>query len=387
MQGKDLSTVLNVIRATSSSAYQTTIPLATATNITDVGNAVLSAPSAIRNEFMSNLYNKIGLTLIDSPVIENEFSFLRKGVLEYGQRIEDIYVGLAKSEPYVTGMKEGDTVPDPFSIKKLPHMSAFYSTILSRQYQVTRHLTDLKKAFHNGNGLEQFVAGMMNSMVSGENWDDMKASIALIARQIEEGITDSKKPESKFKGAVHLITDFNKIYPEEVVTSTNCMHSKNFLKYMTNQIKKYSRRITRPREDFNMAGVLNSLPMNRQRIIMLEDIAIDFETELLAWAYNQGNLQLSGIDYIDAWYSIGATGETGVITPEDITVKGTFSSEVGSAPCVACIYDEEMVKIYNKERIASEQANNKGNYWNMFMSLEDIYACSPFRNYVAFLLD
>lgn len=387
MQGKDLSTVLNAIRATSSSAYQTNIPLATATNIVDVGKAVLAAPSAIRNEFMSNLYNKIGLTLIDSPVIENEFAFLRKGVLEYGQAIEDIYVGLAKSEPYVTGMKEEDEIPDPFSIKKLPHMTAFYSTILSRQYQVTRHLTDLKKAFHNGNGLEQFIAGMMNSMISGENWDDMRASIALIARQIEEGIKDAKEPEGKFKGAIHLITDFNKIYPEEVVTAENCMHSKNFLKYMTNQIKKYSRRISRPREDFNLAGVLNSLPKNRQRIIMIEDIAIDFETELLAWAYNQGNLELSGIDYIDAWYSIGATGEKTVISPEDIKVKGAFSSVKGDAPCVACIYDEEMVKIYNKERVASEQANNKGNYWNMFMSLEDIYACSPFRNFVAFLLD
>lgn len=387
MQGKDLSTVLNAIRATSSSAYQTNIPLATATNIVDVGKAVLAAPSAIRNEFMSNLYNKIGLTLIDSPVIENEFAFLRKGVLEYGQAIEDIYVGLAKSEPYVTGMKEEDEIPDPFSIKKLPHMTAFYSTILSRQYQVTRHLTDLKKAFHNGNGLEQFIAGMMNSMISGENWDDMRASIALIARQIEEGIKDAKDPEGKFKGAIHLITDFNKIYPDEVVTSENCMHSKNFLKYMTNQIKKYSRRISRPREDFNLAGVLNSLPKNRQRIIMIEDIAIDFETELLAWAYNQGNLELSGIDYIDAWYSIGATGEKTVISPEDIKVKGAFSSVKGDAPCVACIYDEEMVKIYNKERVASEQANNKGNYWNMFMSLEDIYACSPFRNFVAFLLD
>jgi hypothetical protein len=152
-QGKDLSVILNAIWATSSSAYQSTVPMATAENITDVGSAVLNAPTAIRNEFMTNLYNKVGLTLIDSPVVENEFSFLKKGTLEYGQTIEDLYVGLASSEPYITGMKDGDGVPDPFSIRKLPHYSAFYSTILSRQYQVTRHLTDLKKAFHNRGGV------------------------------------------------------------------------------------------------------------------------------------------------------------------------------------------------------------------------------------------
>lgn len=378
-QGKDLSVVLNAIRATSSSAYQSTVPMATATNITDVGTAVLNAPTAIRNEFMTNLYNKIGLTLIDSPVIENEFAFLKKGTLEYGQTIEDIYVGLATSEPYVTGMKEGDTVPDPFSIKKLPHYSAFYSTILSRQYQVTRHLTDLKKAFHNKGGVAQFVAGMMNAIVSGENYDDMRATIALIARQIEEAQT-----APNFKGVVHLLTDYNALYTK-TLTADKAFTDQDFIKYFANQMKKYSKRMRHLRTDLNIAGVQQTLPQSRQRLMMIEDITVDFQTELLAWAYHNNNFDLGGIDEIDAWYSIGADHTTPVVTPEDIEIKSTFGE--GSAPCVAVLYDQDMVKIYNKERVASDQANAKGNYWNMFMSLEDIYACSPYKNFVCFMLD
>src|SRR5690625_4466622 len=234
----DLSSVLNVIRATASDAYQTAVPLATAENIVDVGEAVLAAPTAIRNEFMSNLYNKVGLTLIDSPVVENHFAFLKKGTLEHGQMIEDIYVGLAQSEPYITGMADGE-YPDPFSIRKAEHYSAFYSTILSRQYHQTRHLTDLKKAFHSPGGVEQFIGGLMNALVSGENYDDMRATIALIARQIEEGIKLADDPASKFKGAVHLVTDYNELNPDDTVTAENALHNRNFLKYMTNQLKKY----------------------------------------------------------------------------------------------------------------------------------------------------
>lgn len=382
VQGKDISVVLNAIRATSSSAYQTAVPLATAKNITDVGAAVLKAPTAIRNEFMSNLYNKVGLTLIDSPVIENEFSFLRKGTLEYGQMIEDIYVGLATAEPYVTGMKDGDGIPDPFSIRKLPHYSAFYSVILSRQYQVTRHLTDLKKAFHTGGGVEQFVAGMMNALVSGENYDDMRATIALIARQVEE----SQKAEDH-KGTVHLIKLFNEAYPDETVTAETCMHSQNFVKFFANQLKKWSKRLRHLRTDMNIAGVQQTLPQSRQRIMMIEDLTVDFETELLAWAYHADRFLLDRVDGIDAWYSIGVDS-TGTAHPDDLEIKATFSSETGeSAQCVAVIYDEDMVKIYNKERVASDAANAKGNYWNMFMSLEDIYACSPYKNFVSFMLD
>ena len=383
-QGKDLSAVLNVIRNTASDAYQSTVPMATATNISDVGEAVLNAPTAIRNEFMSNLYNKIGLTLIDSPVVENDFSFLKKGTLEYGQTIEDLYVGLASAEPYITGMSDGETPPDPFSIRKLPHYSAFYSTILSRQYHVTRHLTDLKKAFHNAGGLESFVAGMMNAMVSGENYDDMRATIGLIARQIEAAQT-----AENFNGVVHLITDFNaKVTADEQVTAETAFNSRDFLQFFTNQLKKYSKRLRHLRSDLNIAGVDNVLPQSRQRIMMLEDITVDFETELLAWAYNGGNLQIGGVDEIDAWYSIGADHTTPVVSPEDIEVKTTFTTaEGGSTQCVALIYDQDMIKIYNKELIASEQANAKGNYWNMFMSLEDIYAASPYKNFVCFMLD
>jgi hypothetical protein len=332
---------------------------------------------------MTNLYNKIGLSLIDTPVVENEFAFLKKGTLEYGQMIEDLYVELAQAEPYITGMHDGDQYPDPFAIKKLPHYSAFYSTILSRQYQITRHLTDLKKAFYSGGGVVQFVAAMMNALVSGENYDDMRVSIALIARQIEEAQTDDT-----FKGNIHLITDYNTIYGK-TLTADTCFYDQGFLKYFTNQLKKYSKRLRHLRTDLNIAGVQQTLPQGKQRIMMLEDITTDFETELLAWAYNAGNLSIGGVDEIDAWYSIGADhANPPTVTPEDIKIKAAFTNATGgSTMCAAVIYDPDMVKIYNKERIASDAANAKGNYWNMFMSVEDILACSPYKNFVCFMLD
>ena len=381
-QGKDISVVLNAIRATSSSAYQTTVPMATAANITDVGAAVLNAPTAIRNEFAANLFNKIGMTLIDTPVIENEFSFLKKGTLDYGQSIEDIYVGLVQGQEYVTGMKAGDEVPDQFSVKKVPHFSAFYSTILSRQYQVTKHLSDLKKAFHSGGGVIEFVAGIMNAMSSGEQYDDMRATIGLMARQIEAAQT-----VPAYKGTVHLLSDYNAAYGKTLTAAAAPM-DQGFLKYFANQLKKYSKRLRHVRTDYNIAGVQQTLPQSKQRIMLLEDLTVNFDTELLAWAYGAGKLEIGGVDEIDSWYSIGANHATPpTVTPESISVKGQFKTPNGTAICLGMIYDPDMVKIYNKERIASDSQNAKGNYFNYFMSLEDIYACSPYKNFVCFMLD
>src|SRR5690625_648485 len=205
-QGTDISVILNELRQTASNAYQDTVPLTTAKDIVDVGQAVLNAPQAIRNEFMNNLFNKIGLTLVDYPVVNNHLSFLKKGRLEYGQTIEDIYVGLATAEPYITGMSNGE-YPDPFKIHKVPHRSAFYHTILSRQYPLTRHVSDLRKAFHGASSKEQFIGGMMNAITSRENFDDYRMTVALMARQIEEATKASE--ENKHKGRVQLITLFN----------------------------------------------------------------------------------------------------------------------------------------------------------------------------------
>lgn len=379
-QGTDISTILNVIRETASNAYQDAVPLATADNIRDVGLAVLNAPQPIRNEFMNNLINKIGLTLVDYPVVNNHLSFLRKGKLEYGQTIEDIYVGLATAEPYITGMSDGE-YPDPFKIHKLVHESAFYHTILSRQYPLTRHLTDLKKAFHGASTMEQFIGGIMNAITSREAYDDYRMTVALMARQIEE----AAKSENH-KGRVRLITLFNSTVDEaDQVTAENCFESKKFLQFFSNQLKKWAKRLRYLRSDLNIAGVDNILPAQKQRIMMIGDILTDFETQLLAWAFNQDKLDIGGIDEIDAWYSIGATPEGGVVTPDDIRVKSTFTEE--GSQCVAVIYDPDMIKIYNKEHISSTQENAAGNYWNLFVSVEDIYAGSPFKNFVYFTLD
>jgi hypothetical protein len=382
-QGTDVSVILNQLRQTATSAYQDTVPMASAKNIMDVGDAVLKAPQAIRNEFMNNLFNKIGLTLVEYPVVNNHLSFLRKGTLEYGQTIEDIYVGLATAEPYITGMSDGK-YPDPFKIHKVPHLSSFYHTILSRQYPLTRHLTDLRKAFHGSTGMEAFIGGMMNAITSREAYDDYRMTVALMARQIEEATKSEKH-----KGRVKLLTLFNASVEEsERLTPENAFHSMKFLQFYSNQLQKWSERLSYLREDLNIAGVPNITPASQQRIMMQGDILVDFKTQLLAWAYNSGNLEIGGVDKIDAWYTIGANaeGESGiVVTPEHIKTRATFTEE--GVMCVGVIYDPGMPKIYNKEYIGSTQENAAGNYWNMFTSIEDIFAASPYKNFVYFTLD
>lgn len=381
----DVSVILNQIRAMSSSAYQTAVPLATATNIEDVGTAVLGLPSTVQNEFLYAM-NKIGLTLMETVSYENPFIFLKKGKLEYGQTIEDLFVEMAQPHEYIAGTRTGDTVPDQFEIFKLMNKAGFYSTQLERQYAMTIHENDMARAFHSAEGLGKFISAMYESVRSGENRDDYMMTVALIARQIEKALESLT-----WKGEVKLLTLYNATVTTPL-TVDNCLQSKEFLTFVANQFKKWSNRLSFIRKELNFAGIETFIPKDRQRIMMLSDIQADLDTNLFAWAYNQDRLQIGGFDAIDAWYSIGHVtngivepATPAVSFPESIKAKSLV--KVGSSKTLAVIYDPDMVKIYNKVRTSDVARNARGHYFNTFTTIGDIYACSPFKNFVVFTLE
>jgi hypothetical protein len=375
-------TILNAIRATATDAYQSTVPLATADNFIHVGKAVLEAPEQIQNEFFNALLNKIGLQIFNDKEFGNPLLFLKKGTLEYGQTIEDIFVEMARPFDYITGTREGEEdVPDQFAINKAIVDTAFYYQILGRQYFKTIHEQDLKRAFTSADGLGRLVSAVMLSIKNGVNYDDYRMAIAIMARQIEASMYNSD-----WRGHIRLIKLYNATVDEsDAVTVEDCLSNRKFLQFMSNQFKKWSNRLTKPRKDMNNAGVTNWIPKEQQRIMMLGDIQADIDTNLMAWAYNNNRLEIGAIDEIDAWYSIGVPATGSTASPDDITVKGELGLE-GEKPVVAVIYDPDMIKIYNKTNRVTTAINARGLYTNTFHTLEDIFACSPFHNFVVFSL-
>lgn len=376
----DASQKLNAIRAAATNAYQTTVPLATLTNLKDVGTAVLTAPQTVQNEFYSAIVNLIGMQMIDVMAFTNPLTGLRKGTMEYGMTIEDIYVEMAESIPYVSGTREGESAPDQFVITKAKIKTAFYHTQLERQYTVTIHQQDVKRAFLSADPVGTLTSAVMQSLKSAEEYDDYRMTIALMAAQIEAAETDAT---TKWKGKVELLTNYNTLF-SKTLTAETALYDKDFLTYMVEQIKQWSGRLIYPRSDMNVAGVLNSLPKERQDMIMLSDIDSKLSSYLTPWAYNKADLSIGTFIPIDAWYSIGADDTaTPVVTPDAISIKGELGSD---GPVIAVLYDREMPKIYNKVNITDSAHNGRGHYDNIWRTVGDLYAASPFRNFVAFTL-
>ena len=96
------ATIINTIRANASAEYQDKVPSVTkSTDIPKVGEVLYGTP-ALANEFISALINRIAMVRITSKTYNNPYAHLKKGMLDYGETIEEVFVELCKANEFNT---------------------------------------------------------------------------------------------------------------------------------------------------------------------------------------------------------------------------------------------------------------------------------------------
>ena len=86
--------ILNVIRNNASYAYQKDVPkIEQEQDIPKVGEILFGNPTH-SNEFINALINRIALVRMQSATFNNPYAILKKGYLEFGESIEDIFVSI-----------------------------------------------------------------------------------------------------------------------------------------------------------------------------------------------------------------------------------------------------------------------------------------------------
>ena len=89
--------ILNVIRTNASYAYQQQVPAVTTENDIPQVGAVIYGNPALSNEFINALVNRIAIVAVRSAVFNNPYAGLKKGYLEFGETIENVFVEIVKA--------------------------------------------------------------------------------------------------------------------------------------------------------------------------------------------------------------------------------------------------------------------------------------------------
>ena len=330
-QGKGSIDILNAIRNDASSEYKSRIPVATQQNIADVGNAMKNY-SAGQNEFLRALINRIGLVVIKNKLYKNPLAEFKKGMLEFGDTIEEIFVDIAKAKAYAIEPQRND-LGDVYEVTRPDVKSRFHKINRQDFYPVTINQSDLMKAFTSIQNLDDFISKIIESLYTGAEFDE-------------------------FLLTKNLIGDYkDKFYSVQVPAVTDEESAKEFAVIA----RQYANNLTFLSDKYNYAGVKNFTPHSDQEIFLRSDYEARISVDVLAYAFN-----MSKADFLSR-----------------AIILDDFGSDEDD-DTVAILVDKDWFMIYDTKYEMTEQYNARYLYWNYFLHIWQIYSTSEFANAIRF---
>ena len=160
--------IINVIRQNASYEYQSKVPeVKQANDIPKVGETIYGTP-AFANEFLNALLNRIALVKVKSATFNNPYAGLKKGYLEFGETVEDIFVQIASVVEF-----DADKAAAREFKRTFPKVeSAFYAMNWRVMYPVTIQDKDLYTAFQSLDGVQNLIAKIVDAIYTAAEYDE-----------------------------------------------------------------------------------------------------------------------------------------------------------------------------------------------------------------------
>lgn len=334
--------LFNFVRQNSTGNFQEVVPEATDSNISDISNILFNdAYSPLLNEFVNNLINRIGLTIIRNKSYNNPLAILKKGSQPLGTDIQDIYTNPSDAEQYSLSNAEMAkllTITDPDT------KVAYYRRNRKDMYTKTIAREALQGAFVSWDKFESFIASITQSLYSGAYIDEFKYTKGLVAGAYEN----------------------NKAIVKQVDAVTTQATAKAFVKTARNLYKA----MRFPSSDYNAYSlntgdnkpVVTWTEPDRIVFMVRADIMTEVDVEVLASAFNMDKTEFLGR----------------VIEVDKFDDAGKVQ---------AVIADEAFFQIYDNIFRFDEFYNARVMAWNEYLHVWETFAICPFANAVILATD
>lgn len=345
--------ILNVIRQNASYDYQQNVPaVATANDIPKVGEIIYGTP-AFANQFINALVNRIAIVRVQSATFNNPYTNLKKGYLEYGETVEDIFVAIAKAVDFnveKSAKREFQrTIPDV--------RSAFHVMNWRVMYPVTIQDEDLRQAFLSIDGVQNLIAKIVDSVYTAAEYDEFLLFKYLLIKAISHG----------------------KMLPTSIGAGTNLSEAAVQFRGTSNLLPFMS-------SEYNEARVKTTTPKEKQVIFMDAMFNAQFDVNVLASAFNMDKADFMGRLYlIDNWTDFD-NERFDVIRANSDGIEEVTADELALLANVkAVILDENWFQVYDNNNKFTEKYVASGLYWNYFYHTWKTISNSPFANAVVFV--
>ena len=343
--------IINTIRANASSEYQSLVPTITkATEIPRVGEVLFGYP-ALANQFLNALINRIALVRVKSATFNNAYAELKKGYLEFGETVEEVFVNIAKAREFSAEKAEARELK-----RTLPDVRSAMHTMNWRvQYPVTIQDEDLRTAFLSAEGVQDLIARIVDAVYTANEYDEFLLCKYLLIKTISHG----------------------KIFP--VAIGGTMQSAAVAFRGTSNKLGFMSTK-------YNEAGVTTATPKADQVIFMDSDYNAAYDVNVLAAAFNMDKAEFSGKLFLIDDFTTFDNDRFDVIRANSDMIEAVTDDELAlMANVKAVLLDREWFQLYDNNLKFTEQYVASGMYWNYFLNSWKTISYSPFSNAVVFV--
>lgn len=345
--------ILQAVYNMASANYRAIVPKITNNNLKEVGEAILNYEPN-KNEFI-NAVNRIARVIVESKLYENPWRFFKKGVMELGDTIEDLYVNLATPYDYNPELAESEVFKRVIPDVKV----AFFQMNFQKFYKQTIQNQSLRLAFLSFEGIENLLARIVDAMYTASNYDEFVTMKYMLAK--------------------HLIA--GRMYPVTVATPTLATAAE-----VVSQTIAVSNDLTFLSNDYNPYGVYNATLKENQYLIVNSRYYANMNVGVLAAAFNMDKAEFMGhIVLVDNFGKLDNKRLSDLFADSEgfQPIPQETLTALNNIPCV--LVDENFFMIFDNLIEFTEQYNGQGLYWNYFLHNWKTFAISPFANGIAFV--
>lgn len=322
--------IMNAIRNEASPQFQNYVPLANAQNVAEVGAGLLTNRT-LQNEFITALVERIGKVIIRKVTLKNPLSKFKKGSLEYGRTIEEIYTDISEEHLYDPEVAETEVFK-----REIPDVKTIFHEV-NREgfFKQTIQDGNLKRAFTSWNDFGDFVGSIITSMYNSDEVHEYRYMMLAIDNAHSKGLFKVEKVDP-------------------VLDATT---GRDFVK----AVRKAVRKMTMPAgsRGFNSMAVHTRSEVDNLHLFITADLEAEIDVEVLSSAFNMDYTNFLG----------------------KITIVDEFASE----GLEAVLIDEDALMFYDVNFGLETQRNSQGLYWNYFLHHHQLISVSRFGQAVAFV--